>query len=266
MGAVTIGPLVFAGDRLAAMAGIGVFMIVSTILAARVDPRIGRWSTQALVLGLVAARLGHILENAASFTAEPLRVFAVWQGGFSWPWAAIAVVVVSLFQLRPPRFALWAAFALALSLVVWNTIWQLTTATAATPMPTAVLEHLDDRRVSLGEVADGPAVVNLWATWCPPCRREMPMMAEVAAATDDVDFLFVNQGEGRADIEAYLASEGLALDHVLLDPVQRVGRHYGAPGLPTTLFLGADGRLRSVHVGEISQEGLLNAIAQLKEK
>ncbi|KAF0096493.1 MAG: redoxin domain-containing protein [Rhodospirillaceae bacterium] len=264
MQAVSIGPFIFAGDRLAAIVGIGVFMIVTTILAVRVDRRFGSWSTLVLVAGLVAARLGHVIEHAGSFAAEPLRIFAVWQGGFSWAWATIAVAIVSVLYVRSLRFGLWSAFALGLSLIAWNTVWQLTTAIPATPMSATVLEHLDGRRMSLAEPGHKPVVINLWATWCPPCRRELPMMAEVAAATNDVAFMFVNQGEGRAAIEAYLAAAGLSLDGVLLDPLRTVSRHYGTPGLPVTLFIGADGRLRSAHVGEISRETLTNGLSRLK--
>jgi prolipoprotein diacylglyceryltransferase len=91
MQAVSIGPLVFSGDRLAAIVGIGAFTAVTLILSSRLDPRIGRWSTWALIAGLITARLGHVIENAASFAAEPWRILAVWQGGFSWPWAAVSL-------------------------------------------------------------------------------------------------------------------------------------------------------------------------------
>lgn len=266
MGAVTIGPVVLAGDRLAVIVGLTVFMIVTAILSARVDLRIGKWSAQATILGLVAARLGHVAENSASFMTDPLRIFAVWQGGFPRLWAAIAVAIVLVYHVRTLRLALWSTFALGLSLVAWSAAWQLTAATAATPMPAAVLEHVDGRQVALAEVADNPIVINLWATWCPPCRREMPMMTEVAARTNDVVFLFINQGEGRKAIQSYLAATGLAPDNILLDPFHQIGRHYGASGLPTTLFLGRDGQLRSSYVGEMSRETLLDAVAQLKEK
>ena len=88
MQAVSLGPFVFAGDRLAAISGIVAFMVATSILSSRLDPRLTRWSTWTLIAGLIAARLGHVIENASSFAAEPWRILAVWQGGFSWPWAA----------------------------------------------------------------------------------------------------------------------------------------------------------------------------------
>jgi hypothetical protein len=92
------------------------------------------------------------------------------------------------------------------------------------------------------------------------------MMAEIAATTADTAFIFVNQGEGLATIEHYLEAENLELDHIVLDSRGEFGRHYDALGLPTTLFIGSDGQLRSVHMGEISREGLLTGIDRLRSE
>ncbi len=263
MQAVSVGPLVFAGDRLAAIVGIGAFMAVTSILSSRLDPRIGRWSTWALIAGLISARLGHVIENAASFATEPWRILAVWQGGFSWPWAAASVIAVSVTLVRTRRTAIGAVLSLAIALFAWNFVWQLTNATPSTPMPEVALENIRGGDTSLTAFTGKPVVVNLWASWCPPCRREMPMMAEMAAARDDITFLFVNQGERRTTVEGYLNNEKLTLSNVLLDARMDVPRHYATPGLPVTLFIGADGKLRSIHVGEISREALTAAVARL---
>lgn len=266
MQAVSIGPLVFAGDRLAAIVGIGAFMAVTSVLSSRLDPRIRRWSTWALMAALLTARLGHVIENAASFIPQPWRILAVWQGGFSWPWAAGSVIAVSLALARTRRAAIGAVVSLAVALFVWNIVWQLTNATPSTPMPEVALQNIQGGSTALTAFSGKPVVMNLWASWCPPCRREMPMMAEMAASRGDVTFLFVNQGERRTTIESYLDKEKLTLSNVLLDARMDVPRHYATPGLPVTLFIGADGKLRSVHVGEISQEALAGAISRLITK
>lgn len=263
MQAISIGPLVFAGDRLAAIIGIGAFMVATSILSSRLDPRVGRWSTWALMAGLITARLGHVIANAASFAAEPGRIFAIWQGGFSWQWGMAGIALASAALVRTRRAAIGAAISLAVALFAWNVVWQLTNATPLTPMPDVVLERIEGGTAALASFAGKPVVMNLWASWCPPCRREMPMMAEVAAARNDVTFLFVNQGEKRTTIEAYLNNEQLTLSNVLLDARMDVPRHYTTPGLPVTLFIGSDGKLRSVHVGEVSREVLTSAVTRL---
>ena len=80
MNAVTLGPLAFATDRLAAILGIMVFLAVGTFLARRHDGRLGPWSTTAVLAGLIAARAVHVLVHIESFLEEPWRVFFVWQG------------------------------------------------------------------------------------------------------------------------------------------------------------------------------------------
>ncbi|MCZ4088779.1 TlpA family protein disulfide reductase [Sinorhizobium psoraleae] len=108
-----------------------------------------------------------------------------------------------------------------------------------------------------------PAVLNLWASWCPPCRREMPMMADMAGSNPQVDFLFANQGEGRKAIAAYLRHTGVDLKTILLDPFADLSRHYGAMGLPATLFINPDGTLAATHLGEISREALAERLVAL---
>jgi thiol-disulfide isomerase/thioredoxin len=263
MQAIAIGPLIFAGGGIAAIIGIGVFLVVTSILGKRVDPRLGRWANVALIAGLIAARLGHVVEHASSFAVEPWRVVAIWQGGFSYWWGLTAAVLVSAFWTRSLRFGLWVVFASGASLAAWNIVYQLTSADLQTPLPTATFERLDGRRTVLGQTDGKPIVINLWASWCPPCRREMPLLAKVAARRHDVAFLLVNQGEDGAKISTYLASSGLSLSDVLLDPLGETARHYRTPGLPSTLFVGSDGKLRSVQIGEISPEALDENITRL---
>src|SRR5690606_38298115 len=131
---------------------------------------------------------GHVIENASSFATEPWRTLAVWQGGFSWPWAAASVVAVSVALVRNRRIAIGAVVSLAIALFAWNVVWQLTNATPPTPMPEVAAANFNGGSTSLTAFTGKPVVVPLWASWCPPCRREMPMMAETAAARGDVTF------------------------------------------------------------------------------
>ena len=102
-------------------------------------------------------------------------------------------------------------------------------------------------------VRDGrPLAVNLWATWCPPCRREMPMMMEIASTAEGVDVVFANQAETPPRIVGFLDNGGLPGEGILLDPEGDLLGGLGAMGLPTTLFYDANGRLVAAHTGEIS--------------
>lgn len=263
MNAVSLGPIVLAADRFAVILGIFAFILVTGIITRRIDDRFHAWSWWVLIGGVAAARLGHVLIYWQSFAEEPLRVFALWEGVFHWPTALVAIALSVFAVLRTARLRLWALLPLALALVVWNTAWQLTGGTQAIALPASAFRTLSGDTYSLSVTSGKPMVINLWATWCPPCRREMPMMAEVATTNEESEFIFANQGESRQAVEAYLAEAGLALDTVLLDQFGDLGRHYRAPGLPATLFVGGDGVLRRAHLGEISREVLQSNIDRL---
>jgi thiol-disulfide isomerase/thioredoxin len=256
MNAIAIGPFVFASGEVAAILGILAFILLTSILARRVDRSIAPWSTWAMVAGVVAARLGHVGLHWQSFRTEPLRAFAFWQGGFE-PVAGFAgVLIVSFFYIRSLKAGLAAAAALGLGTIVWVGVTQLTQATLGQHAPTVALENMSGPSMAISGFAGKPVIVNLWASWCPPCRREMPLLAEVAATRNDVTFLFVNQGEAPHTIRSYLDREKLSIDNNLLDQATQVARHYNTLGLPITLFLRTDGTLASMHLGEISREAL----------
>lgn len=123
-------------------------------------------------------------------------------------------------------------------------------------IPAIELPDLDGEAVDLQQFEGRPVVVNLWATWCPPCRREMPVLEQAAAENPDVAFVFANQAESAELVRDFLDGEGLALDNVLLDADSEVARHFQARALPTTLFFGSDGELSDVHLGEVSRAQL----------
>ncbi|MFH1340466.1 MAG: TlpA disulfide reductase family protein [Pseudomonadota bacterium] len=264
MNVITLGPLALASDRLAAILGIMVFLVVGSLLAARYDRRLAPWTTTAVLSGLIAARAAHVLFHIDSFMDEPWRVAYVWQGGFSWIGGLFGVAIATYFLARKAGKSLpFAAISLASGLFVWFVFTTLMTSGEGPAAPRFALATLDgNETLSIADRKGRPAVVNLWATWCPPCRREMPLLAEFASQPD-VDFIFANQGEAAPAIRSYLGNAGLTLDTVLLDPFSDLSRHYRAVGMPVTVFLNPDGSVETMHFGEISREALTAALAKI---
>lgn len=264
MNALQLGPLVLSGERFAIIAGIFVFMIGTGLLASRVSERFNLWSTVVVFAGLAAARLGHVAGNWQYFHDDPLRILAVWQGGFQWVWVVPVLLVVSIVLLKTTTERAWAIAPAGVSAFVFTLIYQLASATEPMPAPHIALESLDGPAVILAQGDGRPTVINLWASWCAPCRREMPALEQAEQANPDVRFVMVNQGEGRQKVQDFLEMEGITMQHVLLDQGMQVQRHYRTVGLPVTLFLNADGTLRHAHVGEIAPEQIAHQIARLK--
>ena len=134
-----------------------------------------------------------------------------------------------------------------------------------TRLPELSFRDSNGTTVELQDYLGKPLVVNLWATWCPPCRREMPVLAEAQRDNPELTVLFVNQGEGQGVVSQYLAAEALGLDNVLLDSGARLGQHVGSMALPSTLFYDAEGRQVGSHLGELSRASLTRALEVLKK-
>lgn len=264
MNSIALGPLMLSGQRFAVILGVFVFMIGAGLLASRVSVRFNLWSTTVAIGGVLAARAAHVLGHWEYFSGDPVRALAVWQGGFNWLWVLPVVALASVLILKTAHERWWAIAPVAASALVWIVAHQLASATEPLPPPEMTLEQLDGAPLALSEATDRPSVINVWATWCPPCRREMPALAQAEQSHPNVRFLFVNQGEAEGTVRTYLDRENLSLTHVLLDPGMALPRHYRTSGIPVTLFLHADGRLAKAHLGEIAPEQVSAEIARLK--
>lgn len=219
----------------------------------------------ALLLGLLAARLGYIVQWRDEYSRSPLSMFAIGDGGFSW-WIGIpAGLLFAWWRTRSARtLRLPALSGIAAGVVAWFVAGAAIDLLqrSAPPLPSLELATLDARPVALDSYRGQPVVLNLWATWCAPCRREMPVLEQAQKDYPRIAFVMANQGEGAQQARAFLEREGLAFEHVLLDPSSRLVREVGTRGLPTTLFFDAQGRLVDSHLGELTSARLRSMVSR----
>ena len=135
--------------------------------------------------------------------------------------------------------------------------------TSSDRLPQLTLPCLTERRpVDVSQLGGKPLVVNLWASWCGPCRSEMPRLAKAAKGTSDVGFLGINTRDDPQAAADFLTSAGATYPQ-LVDGGGEVLAYTRVPGLPVTLALDAQGRVVGRVIGEISQQELAQLVKSL---
>lgn len=134
---------------------------------------------------------------------------------------------------------------------------QRVAADAGALAPPLIAETLVGETVDLWALRGSPIIVNFWATWCGPCREEMPELQLLydRYSADGLRILAVNGGEPRGLIVPWVESFGLTYD-ILLDPGEQIARDYDLFGYPTTVVIGPNGAVTRVFRGPVNAETL----------
>lgn len=130
--------------------------------------------------------------------------------------------------------------------------------------PDFALQTLDGRTVRLSDYRGQVVLLNTWATWCPPCRDEMPDLEAYYRQhqADDFVVLAVNSQESADTVAAFLEDHDFTFP-VLLDPGGMVMRDYEVLGLPTSFFIDREGVVRGVWAGKLSPARLKELVDPL---
>jgi cytochrome oxidase Cu insertion factor (SCO1/SenC/PrrC family) len=128
--------------------------------------------------------------------------------------------------------------------------------------PAFSLTGTDGVKVSLADLRGRPVVINFWATYCAPCRVEMPMLQSKVGAQAAVRLVLINEGDSAQAARSFLSSAGIH-QPALLDSDLKIGRAYGAVALPITVFVRADGSIVARQIGQISERVLVAELSNL---
>ncbi len=117
------------------------------------------------------------------------------------------------------------------------------------------LDNLDGQSVSLSDFRGKPVLANFWATWCPPCRSEMPFIQDTFTdkkwADEGLVVLAIDIGESSSTVREFVENYGLTFP-VLLDSTQDVFLEYYARAIPTTFFIDREGIIQDIRIGPFS--------------
>lgn len=266
MGMTTIGPLVLPNAVLLLLAALATALLVERLLRTAASPRLP--DMLLLCSALLGARAAYVLMNLPAYRSQPWSVFNIRDGGWSWPAGlACAWLVTAWLLYRRPAQRRNLLVAMSAASLVWlSGVLLPANPDAGRPMHEQRFADVQGEAHQTASLLGKPTVVNLWASWCPPCQREMPAFAAVQAEHPDINMVFLNQGETPAAVQQFLDRLGQPLEHVWLDPASEWSRIYGSGALPTTLFFDARGKLAGVRMGELSRATLTDHILKLKQQ
>ena len=262
---LSIGPLMVPYALLLALLAYFLAMSVGKRTGRRAGVNVEPLLFRILLAGAVAARLAFVVQFHDAYLKAPLDILDIRDGGWT-PLAGLAVAAAYAMVVGLRRGVLRIPVASAIGTAA--AVWMLGTTVMgaldnAGRMPALSVLAVDGKSVTLTDFRGKPTVVNLWATWCPPCRREMPVLHQAQTERADVNFVFLNQGESAHKVQSWLAAQNLPLRNVLLDARGEAGIQLGQRGLPTTLFYDAQGRLVDTRVGELSHATLAQRVAAI---
>ena len=211
----------------------------------------------AVLIGLVCSRIGFVVLNWDIYLQHPIEIIKIQDKGFDLFSGIISAFVWIFWKNRQLKKS-FLIFLLSIftTLLLLGTYIHKQIILQYQQFPKVSLRNLQQQKVELVQFIGKPTVINLWASWCPPCRREMPVFHQAQKNYPNVQFVFINQSEDAATVDTYLRQHTLNLNWVLLDANGITAQKTGMYGLPSTLFFNAQGQLVESHMGEITHAAL----------
>ncbi|NJN15246.1 MAG: TlpA family protein disulfide reductase [Oscillochloris sp.] len=130
-------------------------------------------------------------------------------------------------------------------------------------LPNAELTTFAGEKVNVHDLRGQPVVINFWATWCEPCKEEIPMLQAAYENTSRTGFqLLAVTNESRSTVEEFVGSFGMSFP-VVFDPGGRAGNRYRVQAIPTTFFLDSEGRILARHMGALDAQTLAGYLSRI---
>ena len=275
----SIGPLLIPTRPLAVILS----LLLAVWISRRIAGRMGldaQWSERVAEgcawSGVIGARLGFVAMTWSAFQAAPWTALYFWQPGY----------LVSSGLLAGTGFALWRiwqrpvserrayvrvlgggyAVGAVLAVAVFGSMNMFTGSQvlrSGERVPDFTLANLSGDSVRFSDLEGQAVVLNFWATWCPPCRREMPLLDAIQKQykSRGLSVVGIDVGEDADVVRRYIASIGVAYPiwvdapnrQAGVDSTQRLHGRFGGVGLPTTIFIDPEGRVRGRRLGELNR-------------
>jgi len=259
---------------------VAIFLNIDAVLSASI-------AEYSLWVGIAASRLGYVVWNWSAFADKPWTAVYFWQPGYSIAAGLVAALVYALYRIIKQQRVVRSSIAAALGagftlpailftgmLITMNKFVDPNVLTPGDSVSQYQLTDLNGKPVSFDDYKGKGMVVNFWATWCPPCRREMPLLESVYQQykSQDVIVIGISMGEPRDIVRRYVGSVGVTYpiwgnrarpEQVTIENGVVLSEKFNVVGLPTTFFIDRNGTIQSSRVGELNRAILQERIPEL---
>ena len=164
-------------------------------------------------------------------------------------------------KMRKEKVVIMLALVLVLGLLVAGCASTTAQVTGSVNLaPDFQLPILGGKTVYLSDFRDKPVMLNFWASWCRPCRAEMPYIQQVYEEWSDKGLvvLAVNIGESSAKVKEFVLNYGLSFP-VLLDTKGDIAQQYNIRAIPTTFFIDKSGAIKDIKIGAFPNKAAIEA-------
>ncbi|MGL4986164.1 MAG: TlpA family protein disulfide reductase [Treponemataceae bacterium] len=131
--------------------------------------------------------------------------------------------------------------------------------------PNFTLDTLEGKEVKLSDYRGRPVFLNFWATWCPPCVREMPDMQKIHTKYQDkLTMLGLNSGENKKEVQAFITKNKLSFP-IILDPQGKISMQYNVQAIPTTYIIDKKGIIVEKKIGAMTEKQMEALVSKIIE-
>ncbi|WP_181373011.1 TlpA disulfide reductase family protein [Massilia glaciei] len=267
MGDLAIGLFSFPLGVLTSFAAVVTVLLLGHLGTRRGGPDIEPKLWIVIGAALLAARAVYVARFADLYLAAPVSILDIRDGGFHLKSGLLAGAVVAgwlTWRDKAGRKPILAATLAGAAVFLLVAIVQIVRPAPTLNLPQLALERIEGGSLALAGLAGKPVALNIWASWCGPCRREIPALRKAQLAHPEITFVFVNQGEAPEVVGKFLGGQNITLANVVLDRRHAVANALGAKGLPTTFFFDSKGVLQARRAGELSHATLAEKIALIQ--
>lgn len=267
MMSINLGPIALPVEPMLLLGSVLIGALVATVLARKNEGSVTDPLLTVLFFGLIVGRIVFVIRFADQYDSF-WQMLDFRDRGVDLIGSLIAMGLMLLWQMRrlPHQHLALLGGAVAMMFIFSSASLWLNAEHKQVVLPDILIEQLSGEEVSLALLANNQVtVVNLWASWCPPCQREMPAFYKAEQDYPEINFIMLNQQESAHVIKHFLARMALDFNHVMLDYTGQIADAFNAYGLPVTLFFNQQGKLINSHMGEMSAASLsatINRIAQ----